>query len=138
MAATDLYEVIVVLPPQIAGRVLTGLNATVGISRFPSRVAVGDRAESLPVWAAQTDLVDPTDLIGELRPRLPAEAISYLRQAAMIGYGLAHLRFVPETALATISASFPRSWANVVSEPTDLRGRSGTTRRSSWPRAIAW
>ena len=26
----------------------------------------------------------------------------------------------------------------VVSEPTDLRGRLGTTRRSSWPRAMAW
>lgn len=106
MAATDLYEVIVVLPPHRARPVLTGLDATAGISRFYSQIAIG--AESRPAWASQTGPTDPADIIGELRSRLPEEAVSDLRYAVMTGCGLAQLRFVPETALATISDGLAR------------------------------
>jgi CHAT domain len=105
MAATDLYEVLVVLPPQNAWRTLAGLDATAGISRFPTRIAIGDRAESHPAWAAP---VTSADLIGELRHRLPEEVISHLRDAVLNGCGLVQLRFVPEPALAAISEGFQR------------------------------
>src|SRR6266436_5857008 len=102
MVATDLYEVIVVLPPQAAWETLARLDAASGISRFRGRIATGDPAGNPPAWA---ELADPVDLIGELRYSLSKEAISYLAYAVTSGCGLAELRFVPEASLAAISGA---------------------------------